>query len=139
MILKNKHLFIVEDNPANRVVYQIMMMRNGAKVTFDRWGQDTIAKMKQSGTIHLIILDLMLPKGNSGFDIFDDIRAVLDYSDIPIVAVSASDPASAIPKAQQLGFSGFIAKPINDDIFPDQILRLMAGEKIWYAGDHFEI
>jgi CheY-like chemotaxis protein len=139
VILKNKHLFIVEDNPANRVVYQIMMMRNGAKVTFDRWGQDTLAKMKQSGTIHLIILDLMLPKGNSGFDIFDDIRAVSDYRDIPIVAVSASDPASAIPKAQQLGFSGFIAKPINDDIFPDQILRLMAGEKIWYAGDHFEI
>jgi CheY-like chemotaxis protein len=139
VILKNKHLFIVEDNPANRVVYQIMMMRNGAKVTFDRWGQDTLAKMKQSGTIHLIILDLMLPKGNSGFDIFDDIRAVSEYSEIPIVAVSASDPASAIPKAQQLGFSGFIAKPINDDIFPDQMLRLMAGEKIWYAGDHFEI
>lgn len=138
MLLGNKHIFIVEDNTQNRVIYQIVMVRNGAHVEFDRWGRDTLNTMKRLRKIDLIILDLMLPSGESGYDIFEQIRAVPEYNDVPIIAVSAADPSTAIPKAQAMGFSGFIAKPINDDLFPDQIARIIAGEAVWYAGDRFE-
>ncbi len=135
--LKGKRFFIVEDNLMNRTVYQILLRTHGAKVEFDRWGRDTTFLMKTFDDIDLIILDLMLPTGDDGFKIFEQIREISTHNHIPIIAVSASDPSSAIPKAQKLGFSGFIAKPINDELFPDQLIRILNGENIWHAGEHF--
>ena len=139
MILEGRHIFIVEDDIRNRIVYQILMVRSGAQVEFDRWGRDTLDQMKKYREYDLIILDLMLPKGTSGFDIYDKIRADGAFDDVPIVAVSAADPSYAIPKAKQMGFSGFIAKPINDMVFPDQLARIIAGEKVWSTDDGSEI
>ena len=139
MLLRGKIVFIVEDNSQNRIVYQIMMVRNGARVEFDRWGRDTIARMKTLDKIDIILMDLMLPSGDSGFVIFETIRKDSRFNAIPIVAVSAADPSTALPRTQQMGFSGFIGKPINDDLFPGQLARIIAGEKVWYGGDHYEI
>ena len=136
MLLMDKHIFIVEDNTMNRTIYKIMMIQQGAIVKFDRWGRDTL------GLLHdfqadLIILDLMLPSGDSGYTIYDTIRAVPEYDAIPIVAVSAAEPAIAIPKVKQQGFSGFIAKPIDDVLFPRQLAQILAGDHIWYAGERY--
>ena len=134
MLLVGKTIFIVEDNTMNRVIYQISLGKNGAFLEFDRWGRDTLEKMKYMSKIDLIILDLMLPNGESGFTIFEQIRKLSQYDTVPIVAVSASEPAVAIPVAQKLGFSGFIAKPIDSKIFPEQVAQIMNGESLWITG-----
>ena len=137
MILDGKRIFIVEDNTHNRVVFQMTLISNGATVEFDRWGRDALWRLQAFGQTDIIILDLMLPSGMSGYDIFDEIRTLPEYNDVPIIAVSATDPAIAIPKTQQKGFSGFIAKPVDDELFPRQVLQIIAGERIWYAGRDF--
>ena len=114
MSLRGKHILIIEDNVLNRVVYQITLGVEGANLVFDRKGRDAIVQLQMSLDWDLIILDLMLYGGISGFDVFKDIRALPAYNHVPIVAVSASDPSTAIPKARELGFSGFISKPINE-------------------------
>lgn len=138
MKLNGKFIFIVEDNAQNRIIYQMIMARNGARVVFDRWGRDTLRNMQKLTHVDLIILDLMLPNGWSGYEIYDQIREIPDYNTVPIVAVSASEPQAAIHKTREKGFAGFIAKPIDDDIFPDQLAQIMAGEHVWYAGDRYE-
>ena len=138
MSINGKFIFIVEDNLQNRVIYQIIMVRNGAWVEFDRWGRDTLSNMKKLPKVDLIILDLMLPSGDSGYEIYKQIRELPEYDKVPIVAVSAAEPAVSISKARAMGFSGFIAKPINDDLFPDQLAHIMSGKKVWYAGDHYD-
>ena len=80
-------------------------------------------------------LDLMLKDNVSGFDLYDEIRSLPKYADVPIVAVSAIDPSIAIPKTRAKGFSGFIAKPIDSHLFAKQIAALLEGEQIWYAGE----
>lgn len=137
MLLKGRNLFILEDNMHNRVIYQILMARHGARVQFDRWGRSTIWEMKKVGKFDLIVLDLMLPNNISGYDIFEEIRVNSEFDNIPIVAVSAADATEAIAKAQQMGFDGFISKPIDDDLFPEQVAKLIAGEKVWYAGERY--
>jgi CheY-like chemotaxis protein len=137
MLLKGKRIFIVEDNIQNRIVFQMAMVLQGAQIEFERWGKDAVAHLKGFKDVDLIILDLMLYHGISGYDIFDDIRKLPEYDKVPIIAVSASEPAIAIPKTQQKGFSGFIAKPIDDTLFPRQLVQIIAGEKIWYAGENF--
>lgn len=134
MDLSNKRIFFVEDDPRNRVIYQVMMIRHGARTHFDKWGKDTVNKIKELGKVDLIVLDLMITGGMSGFEIFEEIRAENEFAKVPILAVSAADPSTAIPKAQKLGFDGFIGKPIDDDLFPEQLWRIMNGENVWYAG-----
>lgn len=134
MSVKGKHILIVEDNSLNRVVYQITLGVQGAVLEFDRWGREAITRLKAGRDFDLIILDLMLHGGISGFDIFQEIRTMPQFNAIPIVAISASEPAIAMPRARELGFSGFISKPIDEAYFVGQISKLMAGEEVWHDG-----
>lgn len=127
-------MFIVEDNTQNRVVFQMILIRQGARVEFERWGKDTIRRLKLLKNIDVIVMDLGLAHGVSGYDVFDEIRAIPEYSNLPIVAVSATDPADGIPKTKLKGFSGFIAKPIDDVRFPRQLAKIIAGEQVWDTG-----
>jgi CheY-like chemotaxis protein len=134
--LTGKKIFIVEDNTMNRVVYTMALKLSGAVIEFDIWGRETVARLKGFQP-DLIILDLMLSSTTSGFDVFEDIRAQPDYSHVPIVAISASEPAIALPKCQKMGFTGFIAKPIDEEVLPSQVLRLIEGEQVWYLGERY--
>lgn len=134
-LLQGKNIFIVEDNLENRVVFQMILIKYGAHVDFERWGRGAISHLKDERQVDLIILDLMLKDNITGFDIFDDIRALSRFAHIPIVAVSAMDPSVAIPRVREKGFSGFIAKPIDNDQFPKQIAQLLQGEQVWYTGE----
>ena len=134
MSLRGKQILIIEDNILNRVVYQITLGVKGANLVFDRKGRDAIVQLQMSLHWDLIILDLMLYGGISGFDVFKEIRRLPTYAYVPIVAVSASDPTTAIPKARELGFFGFISKPINEALICSQLEAIMAGEQIWHDG-----
>ena len=133
-MLQDKYILIVEDNTLNRVVYSMILKMAGCQIEFDRWGRDTIEKLKRQ-KFDLIILDLMLPHGDSGYTIYEQIREMPEYNNVPVIAVSASEPADAIPRVQKLGFDGFIAKPLDKTLFPQQLKRIFQGEKVWYAGE----
>jgi CheY-like chemotaxis protein len=136
MLLKNKQIFIAEDNLQNRIIFQMILVKHGAQVQFERWGNGSLFQLKRLEKVDVIILDLMLAYGVTGYDIFDQIRAVPEFAKVPIVAVSATEPGLGIPKTRSKGFSGFIAKPIDDMLFPQQIAALINGEEVWYAGSH---
>jgi CheY-like chemotaxis protein len=131
--LNGKHLFIVEDDMNNRIVYQIALKKYGVSMEFDRWGQYTLETLVKLPRIDLIILDLMLPGWVNGFDLFKTIRGHERFATVPIVAISASDPEDSVPKAQSMGFSGYISKPIDFDRFPEQVLALINGQEVWDA------
>lgn len=139
MFLKGCHVFIVEDNMQNRVVFQMALARYGASVSFERNGRETLQRLhavtQTTPKIDAIVLDLMLADGVSGFDVFDQIRALPVYAATPIVAVSALDPAVALPQAREKGFAGFIAKPIENYRFAAQMAAIINGEQVWFTGD----
>jgi CheY-like chemotaxis protein len=131
--LKNKRIFIVEDDLRNKAIAQMLLERAGAIVTFDRWGLDTVAKLRHFTPVDVVLLDLMFPRGVTGYDVFKQIRAHSEFANVPIIAVSASDASEAIPRTQDLGFSGFIAKPVDFSNFANQIAKVIEGHNIWYA------
>ena len=133
-LLKNKKIFIVEDNSQNRVVFQVVLLNQGARVEFNRSGRDVINQLKSISHLDAIVLDLSLGWGASGYEIYDEIRAVPQFDHIPIVAVSATDPVTGIAKTKSKGFNGFIAKPIDDVRFSSQLAKIIDGEAVWDAG-----
>lgn len=131
MLLKGKRIFVIEDDLRNKAIAQMLLERAGARVDFERWGTNTIEKLQQFMPVDIILLDLMFPRGITGYDIFSEIRSFPEFNNIPIVAVSASDTAIAIPKTQEMGFSGFIAKPIDFYRFVIQVERVLDHQEIW--------
>ena len=134
MALIGKKIFIVEDNLQNRVIFQMILMNKGAHVDFERRGKGAIWHLRNAMHVDLIVMDLMLMDGVTGFDLYDEIRAIPQFADVHIVAVSAMDSSIAIPLVQAKGFNAFIAKPIDKYLFPEQIDEIMNGEKLWFAG-----
>jgi len=135
MLLKDKSIFIVEDNAQNRVIFQMALIRHGAIVNFERWGSGSLFQLNNLSRVDLIILDLMLAEGVSGFEIYDKIRALPKFDNIPIIAVSAMDPAIALPQVSSKGFAGFIVKPIDKHLFGQQLAKIIEGTPVWYLGD----
>lgn len=133
MLLKDKRVFIVEDDLKNRAIAQLLLERDGAKTYFDRWGTDTIPRLRQFMPVDVVLLDLMFPRGVTGYDVFKQIRSHPEFRHVPIVAVSASDASTAIPLTKDMGFAGFIAKPLDFNNFTKLIHEIMKGVPVWEA------
>jgi CheY-like chemotaxis protein len=134
VLLKNKRLFLVEDDLANRAIIQFLLEKHGARTSIERWGTDTVARLRAFMPIDLILLDLMFPNGVTGFEVFVAIRQQAEFATIPIVAISAMDPVLASPQCRDYGFNGFIAKPVEYELFADQVAALLNGQAVWEWG-----
>jgi len=132
--LRNKRIFIVEDNMLNRVVYHSLLFHQKVEIGYERHGKHTLHTLRAFGKVDLILLDLMLTDGLSGLDIFDQIRQLPEYSNIPIAAVSADDPIESIWQTMKRVFSGFISKRVDDVLFRRQVADLINDLDVWHDG-----
>ncbi|PDS74734.1 response regulator transcription factor [Rhizobium sp. L43] len=73
----------------------------------------------------LMLLDLAMP-GVSGFSGLMALRS--EFASLPIVIVSASDDATTIRRALELGASGFISKSSGIDDIRRSIQTVLAGD-----------
>ncbi|MCL4255231.1 MAG: response regulator [Anaerolineae bacterium] len=132
MLLKGKRVYVIEDEKYNYIVFKVLLEEHGADVVFGGWSKNTLRRIKDAPP-DIILLDLMFPNGVSGFDIFTELRQEDALGTVPIIAVSASNASTSMGKARQMGFAGYISKPINFQLFPNQILSVLNGETVWYA------
>lgn len=127
---KLKNILIVEDNPSNYML--IARILNHAEINCE-WktsGFEVVEFAKSLTQIDLILMDIRLPYEN-GYQAFSKIRQTKEFDQVPIIAVTAESSNEEIQKAKKAGFEGFIGKPINPDIFYDQILTVFNGGEVW--------
>jgi CheY-like chemotaxis protein len=134
MLLDGKRIFVVEDDSSNLAIIRTILLRQGASVPFDVWGSGTIDILRNSLPIDLILLDLALPRGVSGYDVFDQIRVTPELAKIPVVIVTAADPSTEMVKARTKGVNGFISKPIKYGSFAQSVASVLRGEAVWDDG-----
>lgn len=129
------HVLIVEDNVRNYALVARLLSFMGVKQTeWKRSGwhvlefaHDTMPK------VDLILLDIHLPE-EDGYEVLNRLREDEHFSSTRIVAVTADVTSANLSRAQSAGFDGFLAKPIDVDLFPDQIRRVLEGEPVWDLG-----
>lgn len=134
--LMGKRVLIVEDNVSNMAVYAVAFKRSGAQVFQDPFNTDTIKLIRNRLPLDIVLLDLNLRYNLTGYDIFDKLKADPELADIPVLAVSASEPAVEIPKARARGFVGFIGKPIDPFMLVAQTKACIEGEQVWYTREY---
>lgn len=130
-LLRNRRIFLIEDNSHNLAIMATILQQAGAATNFDRWGTSCLERMHNFVPIDIVLLDLMFPNEVTGYQVFEQIRADPDFAKLPVVAVSAADPAAEIPKLRRVGFVGFISKPIKFTLFAKQVAAILEGEEVW--------
>jgi two-component system cell cycle response regulator DivK len=83
--------------------------------------------------VDLILLDIHLPD-EDGYEVLTRIRDDERFRATRVVAVTADVSSANLERAKAAGFDGFLAKPINVDLFPDQVRRVLEGEPVWELG-----
>ncbi|MEO1668405.1 MAG: response regulator [Chloroflexota bacterium] len=130
--LQGKRIMYIEDDTNNRELVQTALTPHGVVMEFDQWAFPDVALTKiYRFKPDLILLDLMFPTWFTGFDVYDRMESHPLIGDIPVVIVSASDPTQSMAQARKRGMHGYMTKPINVMIFPQQISDILDGKQIW--------
>jgi CheY-like chemotaxis protein len=119
----------VEDDLSGVALIGRMLMRLQIQAYIDPTGSHVV-QMALSMQPHIIFMDLNLP-GRSGFELIGDLRNQPSLRNTPVVAVSAMDAHIAVPRCKELGFQGYIAKPLRSAHLARQIRRVLSGETVW--------
>jgi CheY-like chemotaxis protein len=78
----------------------------------------------------IILLDIHVPP-YTGFQMLEMLRRLEKFKNTPVIAITASVMNEEVAKLKASGFNGVFSKPINQDIFPDMLNRVLQGESIW--------
>ena len=133
--LRNVNVLIVEDNVRNYALLARLLSFMGVNQTeWRRSGWQVLEFARETlAQVDLILLDIHLPE-EDGYQVLTRLREDARFSDTRVVAVTADVSDVNLSRAKTVGFDGFLAKPINVDLFPDQIRRILSGELVWDLG-----
>ncbi len=119
-----KKILYIEDNEQNLYLVRFLLEKYGYEVCAAMDGQEGI-DCAAAARPDLILLDIQLPLMD-GYTVARKLRANSDLAEIPIVALTSYAMAGDRDKALAAGCNGYIEKPINPDIFMQQIEQYLA-------------
>jgi len=131
---KDAHILVVEDNVSNFVLIARLLAFMGIqKCEWKTTGWGVVDFANTMPRVNLILMDLRLPH-EDGYEALRQIRQDAHLKNTKVVAVTAHSSVEELQKAREAGFDGFLAKPLDADLFPEQIRQILTGEAIWDLG-----
>lgn len=129
--LSQINALVVEDDAGGMAIIGVMMRFLNIKAYINTTGEGVIQMAKaMRPRPDIIFCDINLPRTN-GYEVLKELRSDPELKDILVIAVTAQDADTEIPKARAAGFDGYIGKPLNRMRFPKQLRRILAGEDVW--------
>ena len=126
-------ILYVEDDPFSRQVMELILTRKMKfrHVTIFDSSDDFMDRLQElPQRPDLIFLDIHM-EPHDGFALLNMVRAHGDYDETIIVAVTASVMNEEVDQLKSAGFDSVVAKPIDQQTFPDILTRILSGERIW--------
>jgi two-component system cell cycle response regulator DivK len=118
-----KVILYVEDDPANRILVRRVMEAQGYRVLEAENGKQglEIAQTEQPG---VILVDINMPEMD-GFEVMARLRAMPQTASVPIIALTALVMKGDRERTLEAGCSGYIEKPIDVDLLPEQVAAVL--------------
>ena len=104
-------VLVVDDVALNVKLLSDLLAVKGYAVSTATSGPQALAKL-ESDAPDLVLLDVMMP-GMSGYEVCAAIRANPAHAMLPVVLVTALDPAKERAKGLDAGADDFLSKPVN--------------------------
>ena len=115
---------LVEDNPINMEIAQMVLMQEGFLIETAENGQLALQMVEASepGYYDVVLMDIQMPVMD-GYEATRSIRALPDpaLAAVPIIAMTANAFREDVTRAEEAGMDGHIAKPLN---IPDMMATL---------------
>jgi two-component system cell cycle response regulator DivK len=118
-------ILYIEDDLHNRVLVRRVLEAAGFAIVEAENGPVGL-QLAQEQTPDLILIDINLPKMD-GYEVTRRLKELKSLARIPIVAMTANVMKGDREKTLDAGCDGYIQKPIDVDLLPEQINRFLAG------------
>jgi DNA-binding response OmpR family regulator len=119
-------VLVVDDDAFIRRPLEFMLRQEGFDPDTAADGDEGLRKV-QEGHPDLIILDLMMP-GRNGFDVCRALKRDPQYSDIPIIMLSARGRKQDRERGFALGVAEFMTKPFSPTDLIRRVRELLSME-----------
>ena len=113
----------VEDNPENRLLVRRVLMAEGFHVIDAESAAQAIIAINTHSP-DLILMDINLPEID-GYTLTTRLREDPRMNDVPIIAMTANVMKGDRERTLEAGCDGYIQKPIDVDLLPEQIHRFL--------------
>jgi two-component system, cell cycle response regulator DivK len=119
---------IIDDNELNLDVLATLLTYAGMTPITLQSPDAIAAVIDNESDISIIFLDLEFPD-HDGLTIIKQLQADVRLHGIPITAYTVH--ISEQNEAREAGFHSFLGKPLNVQRFPNQLQRILNGERVW--------
>lgn len=116
-------ILYVEDNFENRILVRRVLQAEGYDVVEATSANDAL-KMLKDLVPDLILMDINMPEMD-GYTLTAKIKENSAFEKVPVIAMTANVMRGDKERSLQAGCDGYIQKPIDIDILPEQIERYL--------------
>jgi two-component system, cell cycle response regulator DivK len=116
-------ILVVDDNRDSRELVVKVLQNRGYNVIEAFDGEDALNKAREERPA-LILMDISLPKLD-GYEVTRRLKALEEFRDIPIIALTAHAMKGDREKALAAGCQGYVPKPINIRELPVLVQRFI--------------
>jgi DNA-binding response OmpR family regulator len=137
------HILVVDDVEKNTRLLADLLTAKGYRTSTASSGEQALEQIDAEAP-DLVLLDVMMP-GLSGYEVCQALRADPRHALLPVVLVTALDPATERVKGIAAGADDFLSKPINQaellarvrsllrvKALQDEVQRLRAELLVWH-------
>ncbi|WP_108671402.1 response regulator transcription factor [Peribacillus acanthi] len=119
-----KTVLLVDDEKRMLDLLELNMVPTGFKCIKKQAGKDAISFLETEHA-DLVILDIMMPD----MDGWQTCKNIREFSDVPIIMLTARDDKEDIVKGLRLGADDYITKPFNEEELVARITAVMRRAK----------
>jgi two-component system, OmpR family, alkaline phosphatase synthesis response regulator PhoP len=117
-----KKILVIDDNELHLQLIQHILGKEEFEITKFKSSPDAIEWLK-SNPVNLVLLDIQLPLMN-GVEFLKEMRSQDNLKDIKCIALTAQQRFQN-QTFEELGFDGYIGKPINPKSFAQYVKSLL--------------
>jgi adenylate cyclase len=118
-VSESPRILVVDDTPVNTKLLADLLTAKGYAVATAASGPEALEAIDRAAP-DLVLLDVMMP-GMSGYEVCRKLRDNPTTAMLPVVMVTALDPAQERVKGIEAGADDFLSKPINQ---PELLARV---------------
>lgn len=123
-------ILIVDDDPDIVESTKVVLESRGYEVISASTGKEGLEKTKQEKPV-LIILDIMMEKGDTGFDVCRELKKDRSYKNIPILMLTAIKERTGMDFKKEAGdevwlpVDDYVEKPLKPDDLLSKVEALL--------------
>ena len=126
-------ILVVDDNDMNRMVVAKLLRSTKVQIETAASGRECLKKTAEN-FYHVILMDHMMPDMN-GEETLQAVRSQAKgfCQKVPVIALTANVMTGADQIYQDMGFDGYLAKPVNATLLEASLLKFLPPELIEYS------